>query len=165
MTLREKIGKAIIRLRKQFGLSQEQFAYDSNVDRRYMSDLENGKRNVSIDVLERISKSLDIQASTLLSEAEQEGHSQDRLAFIKQWLCDNGYEDSILFENPDYAQAIVGVSEQGRVIYSYNKMVDSLRITDSISRDDAVEFIDYNTIRALPYMGDKAPIILYNIEN
>lgn len=28
----------------------------------------------------------------------------------------------------------------------------------------AMEFIDYNTVRACPYMGEQAPIILYRIE-
>lgn len=26
--------------------------------------------------------------------------------------------------------------------------------------DDAVEFIEYNTIRACPYMGERAPIVM-----
>lgn len=47
MTLQEKLGKAIIQLRKQRGLAQEQFANEAEIDRRYMSDIENGKRNIS----------------------------------------------------------------------------------------------------------------------
>lgn len=71
-------------------------------------------------------------------------------------LCEIGLENAIVFENPDYQNAIVGydvVSE--RVVYSYDKM----------SYDEAVEFIEYNTVRVCPYMGDKSPIILHNIEN
>jgi transcriptional regulator with XRE-family HTH domain len=163
MTLREKIGKAIIRLRKRLGYSQEQFAYDSNIDRRYMSDLENGKRNISIDVIERLAKSLGIQASTLLYEAENEGNNQDSVQSIKQWLCQNGHDDTIVFDSPSYVQAIIGISDQGRLIYSYDKMIDCLRLSDSLSVQEAIEFIDFNTIRALPYLGDKSPIIMYNI--
>lgn len=33
--------------------------------------------------------------------------------------------------------------------------------TQDFSKIDAIEWIDYNTIRALPYMGEKAPIIMY----
>ena len=54
MTIQEKVGKTIIKLRKERGMSQETFAYESGIDRRYMSDIENGKRNISLDILERV---------------------------------------------------------------------------------------------------------------
>lgn len=164
MNLREKLGKAIIQLRKRFGLSQEQFSYDSNIDRRYMSDLENGKRNISLDVIERLSKSLFVSPSSLLAIAEHIGDDCDDNRKVKEWLCEKGYEDSILFEDPCYSSAIIGISEDGRVIYSYIKMIDYLVLNNSMTPEDAVDFIDFNVVRSLPYMGDKAPIILYLIE-
>lgn len=142
MTLREKIGKTIIRLRKRLGYSQEQFAYDSNIDRRYMSDLENGKRNISIDVIERLAKSLEIKASTLLFEAENEDSSHSSIQSIKQWLSQRGYEDTVVLDNPSYEQAIIGISDQGRLIYSYDKMIDYLRLSQSMSVDEAIDFIN-----------------------
>ncbi len=69
MTLQEKLGKAIVQLRKQRGLAQEKFANESEIDRRYMSDIENGKRNISIDVIERLAKCLGISVSELFSIA------------------------------------------------------------------------------------------------
>ena len=63
MTIHEKLGKAIIKLRKEQGLSQETFAYESGIDRRYMSDIENGKRNVSLDILERIADKFEVKLS------------------------------------------------------------------------------------------------------
>ncbi len=82
---------------------------------------------------------------------------------IKQSLVDEGFEDAVVLENPDYAIAVIGRSEDGRLIYSYEKMVEFLMVTDGMSREDAIEFIDYNTIRSLPYMGERAPIIMYEI--
>ena len=32
---------------------------------------------------------------------------------------------------------------------------------EDYAEEEAVEFIDYNTLRAIPYMGDKAPIVVY----
>lgn len=29
--------------------------------------------------------------------------------------------------------------------------------------EEAIEWIDYNTIRAIPYMGEKAPIVMYSL--
>ena len=45
-----------------------------------------------------------------------------------------GLEDAMVFRDPDYDDAIVGI-----------------------------EFIDYNTIRTIPYLGVNAPIIMQNI--
>ena len=43
-------------------------------------------------------------------------------------------------------------------------MISDLIQEDNISYFDALEFIEYNTIRALPYAGNDAPIILYHKE-
>ena len=74
------------------------------------------------------------------------------------------YNDSVIFQNPDYMSAVVGVSEEGRVIYSYEKMVWALMMTDGMDYEEAVEFVDFNTIGALPTMGENAPIIMYEVE-
>ena len=83
---------------------------------------------------------------------------------VKRLLCDNGYEDSIVLENPDFCNAIIGVSENGNVVYDYDKMVVQLMEEDKISYEDAADFISYNTINAIPYMGEKKPIIMYRID-
>ena len=70
MTIQEKVGKTIIKLRKEQGMSQETFAYESGIDRRYMSDIENGKRNISLDILERVADKLGIRLSELFLEVE-----------------------------------------------------------------------------------------------
>jgi transcriptional regulator with XRE-family HTH domain len=71
MTLQEKVGKAIIKLRKERGMSQETFAFESGIDRRYMSDIENGKRNISLDILERIADKLNIRLSEFFLQVEK----------------------------------------------------------------------------------------------
>lgn len=79
-------------------------------------------------------------------------------------LIEIGLEHSIVFENPDYDSAIVGYDENSqRIIYDYEKMVEHLMDKDGMTYEDAVEFIDYNTIPACPYMGSNAPIILRDI--
>lgn len=163
MTLQEKLGKAIIQLRKQRGLAQEQFANDAEIDRRYMSDIENGKRNISLDVIERLAKCFGISVSELFSIAENV-ENQLTIDQLKEWLCDRDYEDTIVLESPDYLSAIVGISDDGRLIYDYDKMVDYLVATDDMDYEEACEFIDFNTIGALPYMGEKRPIILTKVE-
>ena len=71
MTIQQKVGITIKELRKERGMSQETFAYESGIDRRYMSDIENGKRNISLDILERIADKLEIQLSSLFQRVEE----------------------------------------------------------------------------------------------
>ena len=82
----------------------------------------------------------------------------------REMLCEMGYEDAVIFDNPDYDSAIIGVSDDRRVIYNYDKMVAHLMDADGMEMLDAVEFIDYNTLRAYPPsgMGD-GPIVMYSL--
>lgn len=79
-------------------------------------------------------------------------------------LNELGLEDSIVFENPSYDKAIIGYDDtERRVIYDYELMAKCLMEQDGMSYEDAVEFIDYNTCRAIPYAGPNAPIVMHGI--
>lgn len=49
-------------------------------------------------------------------------------------------------------------------MYNYRKLVECLKKNDGMSEDEAVEFIEYNTIRALDYI-ENAPIIINKLED
>lgn len=59
MNIKEKFGQKVKQLREEKGFSIEQLANISNVDRNYISDIEKGKRNVSIEIIEKIIIALD----------------------------------------------------------------------------------------------------------
>ena len=59
MDIKEKFGHKVKELRENKGFSIEQLANISNVDRNYISDIEKGKRNVSIEIIEKIILALD----------------------------------------------------------------------------------------------------------
>ena len=81
-------------------------------------------------------------------------------------LCELGLEDLVVFEHPDYDSAIIGYdANDSRVIYDFEKMVEHLMKADNISYEEAVDFINYNTLRALPYAGSNGPIVLMSIED
>lgn len=82
---------------------------------------------------------------------------------LKEMLCERGYEDVIVFENPDYADAFIGLSHDSRAVYDFDRMVQCLVDADGMEYDEAVEFIEYNTIRALPYYPD-GPIVVTSLE-
>ena len=66
---------------------------------------------------------------------------------------------AVAFDSPSYLNAIVGISHDDRLIYDYDKMVECLMEEDNMSMEEAIEFIDYNTLRALPYYTE-VPIVL-----
>lgn len=78
-------------------------------------------------------------------------------------LADHGYEDVVILSNYGYDDALIGVTEDNRAVYDFDKMVDWLRNNQGFEYDEAVEWIEYNTIRALPYAGQSAPIIMYRL--
>lgn len=65
MTTAEKLGRVIVELRKEKGVSQETMANEAQIGRKYMSDIENGKRNLSLDLLERIATYFNLPLSEL----------------------------------------------------------------------------------------------------
>ena len=81
----------------------------------------------------------------------------------REKLADQGYEDLVVFENPSFDKAIVGVSEDNRVIYDYDLMIEAaLEEEKDWDVTDAIEWIEFNTIRSLPYI-ENAPIIMYKL--
>ena len=64
--IRERLGKEISRIRKERNLSQDNLAVDSNLDRSYLAEVEEGKANPSLKVLCKITEGLNIQLWQLL---------------------------------------------------------------------------------------------------
>ena len=77
----------------------------------------------------------------------------------RQELIEKGLEDVKCFEAPDYDGCILGISTDHRAVYSLAQMVVWYYEKNNCSAEEALEFIEYNTIRSLPYQKN-APIIL-----
>lgn len=70
MNIKEKFGQKVKLLREQKGISIEHFASISNVDRNYISDIEKGKRNVSIEIIEKIITAFESDFATFFNDKE-----------------------------------------------------------------------------------------------
>ena len=83
---------------------------------------------------------------------------------LKDLLNELGYTGTVVLENPSYLNAIIGITDEGALCYSYEKMIECLIEEDKMEQEDAMEFINYNTIRALPYASSMGvrPIVVYN---
>ena len=66
MTLIAIFGRNVRRARKDKGWTQEQLAFEASVKRAYLSEIENGQRNVSLDVVEKLAKALDVPPDVLM---------------------------------------------------------------------------------------------------
>ena len=60
MSIKVKVGQRIKELRKVIGISQEALANKAEIDRTYVTDVENGRRNISIENLEKLVNALEL---------------------------------------------------------------------------------------------------------
>jgi transcriptional regulator with XRE-family HTH domain len=70
MDIKQKVGTRIRELRKNLELSQEALALKAEVDRTYVTDVENGRRNVSLEILERLIKALNVSIAEFFNGKE-----------------------------------------------------------------------------------------------
>ena len=68
MNIKEKFGQKVKTLREEKGISIEHLANISSVDRNYISDIEKGKRNVSIEVMEKIISAFELEFTAFFND-------------------------------------------------------------------------------------------------
>lgn len=66
MEIRQRLARNLRRLRLDRGWSQEAFAFEVGIHRTYVSDLERGARNPTIEVIDRLAKTLKVAPGDLL---------------------------------------------------------------------------------------------------
>lgn len=66
-----KYGQAIRTIRQSQNISQEQLAYLCGLHRTYISDVELGKRNVSLENIDKIAHALGVKISNIFVEVEK----------------------------------------------------------------------------------------------
>lgn len=73
LSLARMNGRALVawnlrKLRAERGISQERLAADTGVDRAYVSELERGLGNASVDLLDRLAAVLSVPIGAFLEE-------------------------------------------------------------------------------------------------
>lgn len=71
-TLPEALGEAVRRLRAKKDFSQEAFASHAGISRTYMSEIERGVTNVSLETIGRVAEGLGISLGELFREVDVE---------------------------------------------------------------------------------------------
>lgn len=73
-------------------------------------------------------------------------------------LIEKGYDDVIVFCNPDYETALIGLSDKYQAVYDYDLMIEYLEKQHDMDYEEAADFIQYNDSF---YYGEKYPVIYY----
>lgn len=68
MDIKQIFGNNIKHYREKKGLTQQQLADLTGLNRVYITDVEGGKRNVTLDVMAKFSEGLGVKIGTLLTE-------------------------------------------------------------------------------------------------
>lgn len=81
---------------------------------------------------------------------------------IKQKLEDNeiDYDEIIAIDEEAFVDSLVGVTTDMRAVYDYERMAEEFSEHYGCSITDALEHIEFNILRSLPYFGSKAPVII-----
>ncbi len=66
MDIRLRLGRYVRRLREEKGWSQEDYADRAGIHRTYVSDIERGRRNPTITLVEKLAAPLGVSAGALL---------------------------------------------------------------------------------------------------
>ena len=86
----------------------------------------------------------------------------ESLEELKELIEEITDDDVVVFENPDFCTAFVGLSHDGRAIYDYDKMIEYMVSEQGVSVEDAIDYISCDTIRSLGYVHN-GPIVLMGL--
>ena len=67
MDIKVAIGERIAQLRKAKKLSQQKFSYEAEIERSYLTHVEKGRKNISIETLIKITDALEISLKEFFS--------------------------------------------------------------------------------------------------
>jgi CheY-like chemotaxis protein len=76
------LGTAIKTQRSSLGISQEELAYRAGLHRTYVSDLERGVRNPSMDSIEKLARALQLSVSTLFEQASKDDGAKQTVGIL-----------------------------------------------------------------------------------
>jgi CheY-like chemotaxis protein len=80
--LKALLGAAIKAERSALGISQEELAYRADLHRTYISDVERGARNPSIESIEKLARALQISVSTLFEQARSGSQAKELVEIL-----------------------------------------------------------------------------------
>ena len=124
MDIVSRFGASVRDLRRRMGISQEALAERADLHRTYVAGIEGGVRNVTLKVVDKLAKALQVPPATLLSGEvlEGNGHSRPRnQSFVEILLAEN---------NPDDVQTTLLAFKETRFVNSVHVVHDGQETLD-----------------------------------
>jgi transcriptional regulator with XRE-family HTH domain len=78
MDMKVAIGERIAELRKAKKLSQQKFSYEAEIERSYLTHVEKGRKNISIDTLIKITDALGISLREFFNDDAFSGKKKNK---------------------------------------------------------------------------------------
>lgn len=78
MDIKVAIGERIAELRKAKKLSQQKFSYEAEIERSYLTHVEKGRKNISIDTLIKITDALGVSLKEFFNEESFSGKRRNK---------------------------------------------------------------------------------------
>lgn len=126
---RTVFANSLKRWRHQRGLSQEELAERANLHRTYISDVERGARNLSLESINRLAQALEISIPTLFSQESPDLHIMPSL--LAQPATDPAFVDILLVEdNPDDVELTLQAFKRARFLNSIRVARDGAEALD-----------------------------------
>ena len=79
----------------------------------------------------------------------------------RERIENEGFEDVIIFDNPSYDDALIGITKDNRAVYDYYKMIEWLIQNEDMDYDEAADFICWNDSF---YYGEGYPLIIFSLD-
>jgi len=131
LDVKKTFGASVRSLRNLLGISQEALAERADLHRTYVSDVERGMRNLSLESIDRLARALDVSASALFPQPEFNAVGM---------TAGNGHGghlvDILLVEdNPDDVELTLDAFKQARFTNRVNVVRDGAEALDYIFCD------------------------------
>lgn len=78
MDIKVAIGERIAQLRKEKKLSQQKFSYEAEIERSYLTHVEKGRKNISIETLIKITDALEISLKDFFNQEPFSGKKKSK---------------------------------------------------------------------------------------
>jgi CheY-like chemotaxis protein/DNA-binding Xre family transcriptional regulator len=137
LDLKGRFGTSVRAWRSRRGISQEELAERAGLHRTYVSDIERGARNVSLESIEKLASALEISVSTLfLNNAETAG-ARNASGVSPDTLVD------ILFveDNVDDAQLTITALNEARIANRIHLARDGAEALDYLLGTDKTTLV------------------------
>ncbi len=131
---RGQFAKSLRQWRTRRGLSQEELAERADLHRTYISDVERGARNLSLESINKLAAALEVSLPTLFSTVESPGASPDNVNFTH-----SSFANILLVEdNPDDIEMTLRAFKRARFANPVHVARDGVEALDYFFGKDGV---------------------------